>query len=71
MAVFISSRLVAARRTRDAVRQIRRFPIGDRDKKHLLTEWFKVHRRAAPTRAQKRAAYDQVLSRARNARLIG
>lgn len=59
------------RRTRDAVRGIRRLPISDRHKKEALAEWFQEHRLAARNPGAKRAAYDELLGRARNRRLRG
>lgn len=59
------------RRTSEAVRGIRRQAIGDRNKKEMLAEWFREHRRAATSNNAKRAAYDQLLGRSRNRRLRG
>ena len=56
-------------RTREAIRDIRKIPTDDITKKMLLAEFFQEHRRAAPGRGAKRAAYDSLLGRRRNRRL--
>lgn len=77
MVRFILDVLVNARRTRDAIRQIRRLPVGDRDKKALMGAWFDEHAGAfrglgeGEGKAVRRAAYDELLGRARNMRLLG
>ena len=56
-------------RTREAIRNIRKIPTDDITKKMLLAEYFQEHRRAAPGKGAKRAAYDALLGRGRNRRL--
>ena len=71
MSIFLVQGLAEAIRTRDALRIIKRQGVEDRAKKRLLAEWFQVHTRAAPDPGQKKAAYDDLLGRLRNARLRG
>ena len=71
MASFILDVIVDARRTDDAVRQIRTLPMNDRDKKALLTEWFWEHGRATKDRGVRHDSYDKLLGRAGNQRLGG
>jgi hypothetical protein len=68
---FAMDWLVSARRTRDAITQIKSLEAGDRDRKYLLAAWFREHTRAAPTVDQKRVAYDTLLGRDRNAHMRG
>ena len=58
-------------RTRTAIRIIKKTPTPDRFAKRLLAEWFQHHSRATGIGGSKRAAYDLLLGRANNARLIG
>lgn len=77
MANFVLDAIVTARRTRDAVRQIRSLPTTDRDRKLLLSAWFDEHLGAARTddggvdKAARVRAYDDLLGREGNARLRG
>lgn len=77
MANFVLDAIVNARRTRDAIRQIRQIPTTERDKKYLLGAWFDEHAGAfrglgeGEGKAARKNAYDQLLGRAGNARLRG
>lgn len=77
MANFVLDAIVNARRTRDAVRQIRSIPTTDRDRKLLLSAWFDEHMGAARTddggvdKSARSAAYDDLLGRDGNSRLRG
>ena len=71
MAIFVLDAIVTARRTRDAVRQIRQIPVGERDKKAIMAAWFQEHAGATIDRDARRQAYDQLLGRERNARQQG
>lgn len=77
MANFVLDTVVDARRTRDAIRQIRDIPTTDRDKKYLLGAWFDEHSGAfagleeGMGKAKRKAAYDELLGRAGNERLRG
>jgi hypothetical protein len=68
---FVLDAIVTARRTRDAIRQIRAIPTSDRDKKYIMGSWFQEHTRAAPTNAEKEAAYNELLGRERARRIMG
>jgi hypothetical protein len=68
---FVLDFVVTARRTREAVRQIKTISASDRDRKNILTAWFQEHTRAAPTNAEKEAAYNELLGRARNKQFQG
>ena len=75
--IYLLDDLVDARRTRDAVRIIDGLPIGPRDKKGLLSEWFDEHEgatRTAEGKIDKPArvrAYDELLGRETNSELRG
>jgi hypothetical protein len=77
VANFVLDAIVNARRVRDAVRQIRSIPTTDRDRKNLLAAWFQEHTGAARDaegnrdRAQYHAAYNDLLGRDGNSRLMG
>jgi hypothetical protein len=71
MANFILDALVTARRSRDAVRQIRQLPVGDRDRKQILASWFQEHTGATRSRPEREQYYNQLLGRERNARIRG
>lgn len=58
-------------RTREAVRFIRRMEAPSIQRKYTLASWFQEHKRAAPTPAQKRQAYDDLIGQAENKRLRG
>jgi len=68
---FVLDEIVDARRTRDAVRQIKSIPTTDRDRKMILASWFQEHTRAAPAEGAKRLAYDELLGREVNNRQRG
>lgn len=68
---FVLDAIVTARRTRDAIRQIKQIPTTDRDRKYVLGSWFQEHTRAAPSKAAKEAAYNELLGRERNRRIMG
>jgi len=68
---FVLDAVVNARRTRDAIRQIKSIPTTDRDRKMILASWFQEHTRAAPDEGQKRDAYDELLGRETNNRQRG
>lgn len=69
--MFLIPELVAAGRTRDAIRTISKLGVEERHKKSLLGEWFQLHPRAAGNRGARARAYNELLGRARNARLMG
>jgi hypothetical protein len=71
MSVFLIPEIEFLTRTRDVVRTLRRLPVSDRSKKRLMAEWFQQHRRAARTPGSRREAYNLLLGRAGNKRLIG
>ena len=71
MARFILDAIVTARRTRDAVRQIRALPVSDRDRKQIMAAWWQEHGGATRSRAERHEAYDRLLGRERNARIRG
>jgi hypothetical protein len=68
---FVLDAIVTARRTRDAIRQIKSIPTTDRDRKYILGAWFEEHTRAAPSKAAKNAAYNELLGRQSNSRIMG
>jgi hypothetical protein len=68
---FVLDVIVRARRTREAIRQIKSIPTTDRDRKMILASWFQEHTRAAPGADNKRRAYDQLLGREGNSRIMG
>jgi len=68
---FVLDEIVTARRTRDAIRQIKSIPTTDRDRKMILSAWFQEHTRAAPNAQDKLAAYDELLGRDVNNRQRG
>lgn len=68
---YVMDTYVTARRTRDAIKQIKTLEVSSMTRKHVLAAWFRDHTRAAPTPEEKRAAYDDLLGRARNATLRG
>lgn len=68
---FLLDTIVNARRTREAIRQIRAIPTTDRDRKYILGSWFQEHTRAAPTAAEKENAYNTLLGRERARRIMG
>lgn len=77
MANFVLDAIVNARRTRDAIRQIRSIPTTERDKKYLMGAWFDEHEGAfrglaeGEGKAVRKQAYDDLLGRAGNERLRG
>lgn len=77
MAIYLLDALVAARRTRDAVKEIQKLPIGGRDKKNLLSEWFDEHTGATRLpdgridKAARVKGYDELLGRKVNEELRG
>jgi len=68
---FVLDTIVTARRTRDAIRQIRSITASDRDRKNIMSAWFQEHTRAAPTSSEKEAAYNELLGRTRNKQFQG
>lgn len=68
---FVLDTIVTARRTRDAIRQIRSITASDRDRKNIMSSWFQEHTRAAPTNREKEAAYNELLGRVRNKQFQG
>lgn len=68
---FVLDAIVTARRTRDAIRQIKTIEASDRDRKNILSAWFQEHTRAAPTNQEKEAAYNELLGRQRNKQFQG
>lgn len=68
---FVLDTVVTARRTREAIRQIRSITASDRDRKNILTAWFQEHTRAAPSSVAKEQAYNELLGRARNRQFQG
>jgi hypothetical protein len=71
MPIFIDEVLEGLTRTREAIGRINSLGVEDRTKKQLLTEWFEIHTRAGPTREARHEAYNKLLGRERNRRLMG
>jgi hypothetical protein len=60
-----------ARRTRDAVRRIRRLAVGPTAKKKFLAVWFQQHLRAATAPGAKHQAYTELLGAFHRSRMQG
>jgi hypothetical protein len=68
---FVLDTIVNARRARDAIRQIKAIPTTDRDRKYILGAWFDEHTRARGDKASRYAAYNELLGREGNKKIMG